>query len=48
MARLLQGDKINKLNPTTSPQGQYSDKTAVINIVTKGRLRDPSCQENYD
>lgn len=40
VARLLQGDKMKQVELITSPQGQYSDKTAVINIVTKGSLPD--------
>lgn len=40
VARLLQGDKMKQVELITSPQGQYSDKTAVIYIVTKGSLPD--------
>ncbi|HAM84004.1 MAG TPA: hypothetical protein DFK15_16810 [Butyricimonas sp.] len=40
VARLLQGDKMKQVELITSLQGQYSDKTAVINIVTKGNLPD--------
>ena len=40
VARLLQGDRMKQVELITSPQGQYSDKTAVINIVTKGSLPD--------
>ena len=40
VTRLLRGDKMKQVELITSPHGQYSDKTAVINIVTKGSLPD--------
>lgn len=40
VARLLEANKMKQVELLISPQGKYSDKTAVINIVTQGSLPD--------
>ena len=40
VARILEADKMQQIELVLDPTGRYEDKTAVINIVTKGNLPD--------